>query len=121
MAQSCTASLSVELPLMRSGAGRGNNSGRVNDGLGTTYGRGLLAASGTALGLSFEKIMEDTGLTEYPVDYCPPILPRNPELPRSFRPAIRRGRTGERSGDHWMHAHHSAHGTRPPDGQESWQ
>jgi hypothetical protein len=40
---------------MRSGAGRANNSGRFNDGLGTTYGRGLLAASGTVLGPYFEK------------------------------------------------------------------
>jgi hypothetical protein len=32
-----------------------------------------------------KKIMEDTGFTEYPVDYRPPFLPLNPEVPRSFR------------------------------------
>src|SRR6202034_4193865 len=51
-------------------------------------------ASVTCWDFSPKKIMEDTGFTEYPVDYRPPILPRNPEVPRSFRPAIRQGAPG---------------------------
>jgi hypothetical protein len=69
---------------MRSGAACANNSDRFNDGLGTTYGRGLLAASGTVLGPYFEKDLGIYGFDGISGGLESPFSSTEPEITKIF-------------------------------------